>query len=89
MNAKEFLASLPLGGQKEFAEKLGVSKSMLSQMGSGKAPISPQRAVQWEQLSDGRFSRVDQWPDTYWLIWPELAPHFRSAPRAQLIASAK
>ena len=73
MTLREYLTSLPRGGQKLFAARLKVSKSYLSQLASGQATISPSRAVQIEEASFGVVSRRDTHPSNWMLIWPELA----------------
>lgn len=45
MTLKEFIKSLRVGDAKKFAARLGVSPSYLSQMASGRAAISPTRAL--------------------------------------------
>ena len=72
MNLKDYIASLPRGGASELAEKLDVSPSFLSQMSTGRSPISPERANTIERLTDGAVTRQDLRPDDYWRIWPDL-----------------
>lgn len=71
MDLKSYLDNLPRGGMTEFSASMGVSKSYLSQLASGRAPISPQRCVQIEKISGGAVSRRDL-RDDWHLIWPEL-----------------
>jgi DNA-binding transcriptional regulator YdaS (Cro superfamily) len=72
MNPKEYFSTQPKGRQAEVAKGMGVSPSMMSQMVNGDAPISPERAVQFEQLTNGQVSRKDIYKDTWANIWPEL-----------------
>lgn len=73
MNLKTYIGGLERGGAAEFAAGLEVSPSFLSQMASGKAPISPARSVKIEQLTKGVVRRQDTRPTDYADIWPELA----------------
>lgn len=79
MQLKPYLATLGRGGASKLAESLGVSASYLSQMASGKAPISPVRMVQIEQLTDASVTRKDEFTDWH-LIWPELVTDEFPAP---------
>lgn len=72
MNLRQYLDTLPPGGQKQFADHLGVSKSYLSQMAAGTAPISPKRAVEIEQASHGVCARQAMFATDWADIWPEL-----------------
>jgi DNA-binding transcriptional regulator YdaS (Cro superfamily) len=72
VDLKTFIATSELGTSKKLAESLGVSKSMMSQMVSGKAPISIERCVEIEVATDGVVSRKDLRPDDWPRIWPEL-----------------
>lgn len=72
MELKPYLESLPRGGAKDLADRLGISQSFLSQMASGKAPISPERAVLIETETEGYVTRQDIYPGRWQLIWPEL-----------------
>lgn len=82
MDLKSHLATLERGGASKLAESLGVSSSYLSQMASGKAPISPARCVQIEQVTGGAVTRQDQFPEDWHLIWPELSAANDSGPAA-------
>ncbi len=73
MNLKNYLGGLERGAAKKLAESLGISKSYLSQLASGAAPISPARCVQIEMATGGEVSRKDLRPDDWESIWPELA----------------
>jgi DNA-binding transcriptional regulator YdaS (Cro superfamily) len=57
---------------KKLAQSLDISPSHLSQMASGKTPVSPARAVQIENATGGVVTRRDLYPDTWEKIWPEL-----------------
>lgn len=61
------------GVAKKLAETLGISLSYLSQMKSGDAPISPERAVEIETATSGAVTRRDLFPEKWQRIWPELA----------------
>lgn len=62
MNLKQYIEHLGRGGSKELAEKLGISRSFLSQLASGKAPISPVRCVEIENETYGNVTRKDLRP---------------------------
>lgn len=71
MKLKEYTAKLPRGGCGKLAEKLGISKSYLSQMVTGKAAISPTNAVAIEKATDRAVTRKDMRPADWRQIWPE------------------
>jgi DNA-binding transcriptional regulator YdaS (Cro superfamily) len=58
--------------QNEFAKMVGVTQGMVHQWLSKKTPISPQKAVQIEEVTKGEVTRKDLRPDDWHLIWPEL-----------------
>ncbi len=72
MELKQYISALGRGEAKKLAEQLGVSSSYLSQLASGRCPISPQRCVEIETATDGVVSRRDLRPDDWGKIWPEL-----------------
>lgn len=72
MDLKSYFES-ERGAAKKLAEAIGVSPSYLSQMSSGIAPISPERAVSIEKATDCLVTRRDLFPDSWERIWPELA----------------
>lgn len=73
MQLKDYL-SKRRGNATNLATKLGVSISFLSQMASGAAAISPQRAIKIERFTDGEVTRADCLPDEWRNIWPEYKP---------------
>lgn len=72
VDLKSYFKSERLAATK-LAEALGVSISYVSQLGSGKAPISPERAVSIERATAGAVTRRDLFPENWERIWPELA----------------
>ncbi|HBO23552.1 MAG TPA: hypothetical protein DD649_11770 [Providencia sp.] len=72
MDLKQYIDSLEWGGAKELADKLGVSKSFLSQMASGISAISPKRCVEIEIATNSNVTRKDLRPNDWHEIWPEL-----------------
>lgn len=72
MTLKEYLDKLPRGGKALFAKKLSVSPSFLSQMVTGKASVSVERAVEIEKASNKEVSRKVFFPKKWEKIWPEL-----------------
>lgn len=73
MDLKTYFATKPRGTASRIAAAMGVSASYLSQMVKGESAISPARAVQFEQLTNGECSRQDIKPDEWRTLWPELA----------------
>lgn len=71
MDLKTYISS-ERGRGTSLAAELGISPSYLSQMASGKAPISPERCVEIEQKTRGIVTRKHQKPDDWQRIWPEL-----------------
>jgi DNA-binding transcriptional regulator YdaS (Cro superfamily) len=63
---------LERGNAKFLAEKLGISKSYLSQMASGKS-LSPERAIEIENPQKALL-RADCLPERWMNIWPEFTP---------------
>jgi DNA-binding transcriptional regulator YdaS (Cro superfamily) len=81
MNLKTYL-SAERGRATWLATQLvGVSTSYLSQMASGKAPISPERCVQIEQATGGEVTRQELCPENWQAIWPELTKLPATKPR--------
>lgn len=71
MDLKTYIAG-DRGRASRLAGALNVSRSYLSQMASGTAPISPERCVAiWEQ-TEGMVTRQELRPDDWHKIWPEL-----------------
>lgn len=60
------------GRATKLASELEISTSYLSQMASGKAPVSEKKAAQIETLTAGAVSRKIFFPDDWQIIWPEL-----------------
>lgn len=50
----------------DLAERIGVSRSYLSQMASGVSPISPERAVEIEKATKGCVTCEELRPDVDW-----------------------
>ncbi len=73
MDLKKYIDELERGEAKKLAKSIGVSSSFLSQMASGRSPISPARCVEIEQVTNGAVTRRDLRPDDWNRIWPELA----------------
>ncbi len=73
MTLKEYILNSDRGTAATLAEKLKISPSYLSQLASGNAPISTERAVEIEQHTNGSVSREEMFPESYLAKWPELA----------------
>jgi len=72
MELKKYIDDLERGEAKKLATAIGVSSSFLSQMASGRSPISPARCVEIEQATNGAVTRRDLRPEDWNRIWPEL-----------------
>ncbi|MGH2624309.1 MAG: transcriptional regulator [Sphingobacterium sp.] len=72
MELKKYIDSLERGEAKKLASALKVSSSYLSQMASGRCPISPLRCVEIEKATNGEVGRKDLRPNDWLMIWPEL-----------------
>jgi DNA-binding transcriptional regulator YdaS (Cro superfamily) len=86
MDLKTYISS-ERGRAAALAARLnGVSPSYLSQMASGKAPISPERGAEIELATDGAVTRQAMFPSNWEKIWPELvgagSPRKPTKPRA-------
>ncbi|WP_430305224.1 transcriptional regulator [Pseudomonas mosselii] len=66
MNLAEYLESLPRGGKKIIALRLGVTASYLSRLVSGDRSVTAERAIQIEEATDGVVSRFELRPDIQW-----------------------
>jgi DNA-binding transcriptional regulator YdaS (Cro superfamily) len=73
MNLKQYILKSDRGTAATLAEKLNISPSYLSQLASGKAPISTERAVEIELHTGGLVTREEMFPDSFLAKWPELA----------------
>lgn len=82
MNLKTYITSERGRAVLLASELVGVSLSYLSQMASGKAPISPKRCVEIERATKGVVTRQDLKPDEWRDIWPELDKPKRRTPAA-------
>ena len=71
MNLREYIKS-QRGNATALAGKLGISLSQLSQMAADNSQISPIRAVEIEQNTDGHVTRQELRADDWQRIWPEL-----------------
>lgn len=74
MQLSDYLENQERGYAKQLAEILGVSKSYLSQLATGKASISPARCIEIEAATKGLVTRADMRPDDWRKIWPEFVP---------------
>ena len=72
-NLKAYLATRDRSVSAQLAETLGISASLLCQMASGRAQISPARCVAIENATGGAVTRQRMRPDDWHMIWPELA----------------
>ncbi|HEZ1342615.1 TPA: helix-turn-helix domain-containing protein [Neisseria meningitidis] len=61
------------GNQSDLARKTGISPSFIYQIAKGLKPVPIQSAALIEKSTNGRVTRKEMFPDTWHLIWPELA----------------
>lgn len=66
MNLPQYLATLPHGGRKALAERLGISPSYLSQLASGVRPCSIPMAALLERESEGVCRAEEVLPAVDW-----------------------
>jgi DNA-binding transcriptional regulator YdaS (Cro superfamily) len=65
MTLKEYFAKQPFGAITEMANKLGVSRTWLSLITSGKKPPSPLLCTLIERLTKGKVKRKVLRPDLF------------------------
>lgn len=65
MNLSEYTSNRPHGFKVQLAKKLGVSKSFLSQMISGRVSVPIYVAKKMEEISEGKVTKAELRPD----IW--------------------
>lgn len=80
MDLKTYISS-KRGRAAALADRIGVSPSYLSQMASGKAPISPIRGSEIELQTGGVVTRQEMFVEDWMRIWPELKPLPKRKPR--------
>lgn len=68
MNLADYLETLPRGGKKIIALRLGVTASYLSRLVSGDRSVTAERAIQIEEATDGVVTRFELRPDIQWTI---------------------
>ena len=71
MELKEYIRE-KRGRATQLASFLGCSLSYLSQMASGKAPISTKKAIRIEAGTNNAVTRKDMFKDDWEARWPEL-----------------
>ena len=65
MNLKEYFQQLPHGSKHELAQKLGITKTWLSLIISGKKTPSGPLCNMIQKLTDGKVSRAALRPDLF------------------------
>lgn len=60
--------------RKAMEQHLGISKSYLSQLATGRAAISPSRCIIIESFTQGEVARSDLRPKDWAEIWPDYKP---------------
>lgn len=71
--AQAKLASDEVGGTTALAKALSKAPSEVSQWISGRRPIPVACAATIEKATSGKVSRRDLFPESWSVIWPELA----------------
>lgn len=74
MQLNDFLKAGGPKIRKELEQHLGISKSYLSQLATGRAAISPSRCIVIEAFTNGEVSRSDLRPGDWAEIWPDYKP---------------
>ncbi|WPU24968.1 YdaS family helix-turn-helix protein [Cedecea neteri] len=74
MRLDDYLSKQPRGAARDLAAQLGISKSYLSQIATGKSPASPARCIEIEKATDSEVTRIDMRPSDWREIWPEYTP---------------
>jgi DNA-binding transcriptional regulator YdaS (Cro superfamily) len=65
MKLSQYFASKPRGSKADLATKLGISRTWMSQIISGRRICSAELALAIEQLTLGEVKRVDMRPDLF------------------------
>ncbi len=65
MKLKDYFVRKPRGSKADLATKLGISRTWMSQIISGRRVCSAELAVAIEQLTLGEVKRVDLRPDLF------------------------
>ncbi len=65
MTLKEYFAGRPRGSKAQMAESLGISRTWLSLVISGRETCSAEMAAAIHKLTDGAVSREDLRPDLF------------------------
>jgi DNA-binding transcriptional regulator YdaS (Cro superfamily) len=65
MNLKDYFASQPYGSKASLAKKIGVSKTWMSLIVSGRQKCSPELAVKIFMATEGKVTREDLRPDIF------------------------
>ncbi|WP_087131385.1 transcriptional regulator [Caballeronia pedi] len=89
MDLKTYFNSCPRGTLTWLAAMLDVSTSYLSQLASGRSPISPARCVLIERLTKGIVRRQDLRPHDWIEIWPEVYRPRKTQTARQLVKALK
>lgn len=65
MTLSEYFAGKPRGTQRDLAIKLGISKTWLSLISTGRKPPSPELSMEIEKHTGGKVKRVQLRPDIF------------------------
>lgn len=74
MQLNDFLKAGGPSVRKAMEKHLGISKSYLSQLATGRAAISPGRCIIIEIFTKGAVGRSDMRPHDWSEIWPDYRP---------------
>ncbi|MHA0949529.1 YdaS family helix-turn-helix protein [Enterobacter ludwigii] len=80
MQLSEYLKAHGPATRKALEQHLGISKSYLSQLASGKSSISPARCILIEIFTRGVVSRAEMRPSDWSGIWPNYKPNHNATP---------
>jgi DNA-binding transcriptional regulator YdaS (Cro superfamily) len=65
MTLQEYFEGKPYGSKAEMAKALGVTKTWMTQVISGRTVPSPELALEIERITNGKVLRVDLRPDIF------------------------
>jgi DNA-binding transcriptional regulator YdaS (Cro superfamily) len=65
MTLKQYFARKKRGAKAEMAERLGITRTWMSQLISGRVICSPELAVEVERLTEGMVTRKSLRPDLF------------------------
>lgn len=73
MNLSEWSKTRPRGAMGLLAKQIGAHLPDVSRWASGERPIPLRHAAAIEKATSGTVTRQDMFPNTWAVLWPELA----------------